>query len=267
MAIIVPVLQQLLHLCLPNPCLWCRFSVQQSASQLCQDCQQALPRLQGPPALPLLALPAIAQGLRRPLFQALWSLSWYQSPWSGWLLAWKFHQDLAAGAALKQLLARAAADWPIQATAVCYVPISPNRQHERGFNQAAELAAVLATTHQLPLLHLFSADNTEQHQVGADAATRRRQLRHQFRMNQPLELPNRLLLVDDVITTGATVRQLCRLLRKAGVGHIEVCTLLITPAPGVDTGLYSSPSSLPLTELNALPRYKALTNKRPEPTK
>jgi ComF family protein len=267
MPTILPVLQQLLHFCLPNPCLWCRFAVQQPSAQLCWYCQQALPRLQNQAELPLLALPAIAQGLRRPLFQALWSLSWYQSPWSGWLLAWKFQQHLAAGDALKQQLARAAADWPIKADAVCYVPISPNRLQERGFNQAAELATVLATTHQLPILHLFGAKNADRHQVGADAATRRRQLRHQFNLSNPQPLPERLLLVDDVITTGATLRQLCLLLRKAGVRHIEVCTLLVTPAPGVDPKLYSSPASSPLAELNALPRYKALTSKRPEPTK
>lgn len=267
MAIIVPVLQQLLHLCLPNPCLWCRFAVQHASDQLCVDCQQALPRLQAPAGLPLLALPAIAQGLRRPLFQALWSLAWYQSPWSGWLLGWKFGQQLATGEALKQQLAQAACQWSIQADAVCYVPISAKRLQERGFNQAAELAAVLAKQHQLPLLDLFQAKNADQHQVGADAATRRRQLRHQFSLSKPAQLPARLLLVDDVITTGATLRQLCLLLRKAGVQHIEVCTLLVTPAPGVDSRLYSSPSSSPLAELKALPRYRALTSKRPEPTK
>lgn len=267
MAIIVPVLQQLLHLCLPNPCLWCRFAVQHASAQLCTHCQQALPRLQAPAGLPLLALPAIAQGLRRPLFQTLWSLSWYQSPWSGWLLAWKFGLQLAAGEAIKQQLSQAAAEWAIQADAVCYVPISPKRLQERGFNQAAELAAVLAKQHQLPLLELFCAKNADQHQVGADAATRRRQLRRQFSLSTQTQLPTRLLLVDDVITTGATLRQLCLLLRKAGVQHIEVCTLLITPAPGVDSRLYSSPSSSPLAELNAFPRYKALTNKRPDPTK
>lgn len=266
MPAIVPALQRFLHLCLPNPCLWCRFAVEQPAAQLCEHCQQALPHFIPAAGLPLLSLPAIAAGLRRPLFQTLWSISWYQSPWSDWLLAWKYQQQMAAGDALKQQLARIAIEWQIRADAICYVPVSAERMRMRGFNQAAELATVLAAVHRLPVLDLFVSQHTALHQLGADAATRRRQLRHQFSLVAPPSLPQRLLLVDDVITTGATLHQLCRLLRKAGVRQIEVCTLLITPSPGTDIKLYSSSSS-GLPELNALPKYKAFTSNRPEPTK
>lgn len=264
----MPVLNQLLHWCLPNPCLWCRFSVQQPSAQLCRQCQAALPTLHPPGDVPLLALPAIARSFRRRLFDELWAVSWYQRPWSDWLLDWKYQQNMAAGAALQTELARAAVRWPVQADAVCYTPVSRSRLRQRGFNQAQQLAAVLSRHYQLPLLDIFAASPGVPHQLGATAAQRRRQLRHKFSLQpgqQPL--PAALLLVDDVITTGATLHQLCRLLRKAGVQRISVCTLLITPAPDVDITLYSSESSPPSAELNALPKYSALTNNRPEPTK
>lgn len=268
MTAILPVLSKVLHWCLPNPCLWCRFPVQQPTAQVCRQCQAALPRLRPPADLPLLALPAIATGIKRPLFHELWSISWYQRPWSDWLLAWKYQQNLAAGTALKIELAEAAQHWPIQADAICYTPVSRSRLRQRGFNQAEQLATTLANVYRLPVLDLFNANASVPHQLGASAAERRRQLRHKFslRAEQPT-LPSTLLLVDDVITTGATLHQLCKLLRKAGVQRISVCTLLITPAPGVDSTLYSSESSPPSAELKALPKYKALTNNRPEPTK
>ncbi len=259
---IVPALKQLLqrflHLCLPNCCLWCDFPVHQPGEQLCDHCQVALPRLYWSLNGNALQLPAINRGLQAPQFDAVWSLSWYQQPWSHFISAWKLQQELACGQLLRQQLALALPHWSLQDqfAAVAYVPMHPKRLRERGFNQSRQLAATVAAVSGLPLLHVFVAQSHLPHQLGASASARRAQLRRQFRLKSPADatLPTQILLVDDVLTTGATLNQLSRLLRKAGVQRVGVITLAITPAPGTQTWLYSSPSPLSSPESNNLPK-------------
>jgi ComF family protein len=173
---------------------------------------------------------------------------------------------------LRQQLARALPDWALHQhyDAISYVPMHRKRLRERGFNQSRQLAITVARSTDLPLLDLFVAQSHLPHQLGASASARRAQLRRQFRLRPAVDgwtqLPRRILLVDDVLTTGATLNQLSRLLRKAGVQQIGVVTLAITPAPGVSTtlyasqaaysapALYSSPSPLSSPESNNLPK-------------
>ena len=112
--------------------------------------------------------------------------------------------------------------------AICFVPMSAPRKKQRGFNQAQQLAAVLAKCWQVPLLDIFLSKSS-QHQLGLNRQQRRANLRRQFRLRQRLQLPTHIALVDDVITTGATIEQLCRLLKAHKVQRIDVWTLAITP--------------------------------------
>lgn len=227
-------LQQLLHLVLPNSCLWCQLPVQQAQQQLCHDCILALPGLSlANHHHNALLLPAVWRGLKPVTFNLLYSLSWYQLPWSFWIQQWKFHQDFACGELLCQQLARACEQFAVSGRelpqAICFVPISHERKKTRGFNQAQQLAAVLAASWRVPLLDIFHSKSM-QHQVGLNRQQRRANLRRQFRLKQRQQLPEHIALVDDVITTGATIAQLCRLLRAHRVQRIDVWTLAITPA-------------------------------------
>lgn len=261
---IVPALQQLLqrflHSCLPNLCLWCDFPVHRPASQLCDHCQAALPRLYWSQGANAFQLPAVRRGLSAPCFDAIWSLSWYQTPWSHFISAWKLQQVLACGVLLRQQLALSLPNWVLneQFDAVSFVPMHPKRLRERGFNQSQQLAATVAAVAGLPLVALFQAQSHRPHQLGSSASARRVQLRQQFCLSLPVgawpQIPKRILLVDDVLTTGATLNQLSRLLRKAGVLRIGVVTLAITPAPGIQNSLYSSPSPESSPESNNLPK-------------
>jgi len=239
-------MKTLLHWLLPQQCLWCQLPVQQAGQQLCRYCNLALPRL-SLLQTNLLLLPEVDRGLTDRQFDRLYSLSWYQLPWSHFISQWKFQQDLACGELLKQQLQQASQHYQQQAAvtaqAVCFVPVSPQRLRQRGFNQAQVLAATVARCLQLPLLTLFAHSGHQTHQLGLNRQQRRANLRRQFRLLPDLSLPAQLLLVDDVITTGATVNQLCRLLRRAGVQQIEVWTLAITAANRRGQ-LYSQP--LPL---------------------
>ena len=186
----------------------------------------------------------------------LYSLSWYQLPWSFWIRQWKFQQDLACGELLCQQLALACQHFAASGSelpqAICYVPISKERKKERGFNQAQQLASVMAKYWQVPLLDIFHSKRS-QHQVGLNRQQRRANLRRQFRLRQRVKLPQHVALVDDVITTGATIDQLCRLLRAHKVQRIDVWTLAITPADRTAHQALSHHLHISLGRVHALP--------------
>lgn len=114
------------------------------------------------------------------------------------------------------------------------VPLHPQRLAERGYNQAAEIARPLARHFELPLEHellLRTRDTLPQMQL--DAAARARNPQQAFRLN-PVRLARRLpvqrvAVIDDVMTTGATLVEICRVLQAAGIPHIEFWVVARTP--------------------------------------
>jgi ComF family protein len=108
------------------------------------------------------------------------------------------------------------------------VPLHPERERERGFNQAVLLASKLARLSQLPLDEhsVVRRVHTERHRAGMDARARRESVAHAFAVRHPkLVAGQRVLLVDDVFTTGATVSACAAALKDAGAKEIFVLTL------------------------------------------
>ncbi|NUN94269.1 MAG: ComF family protein [Verrucomicrobiae bacterium] len=107
------------------------------------------------------------------------------------------------------------------------VPLHPARERQRGFNQAALLARALARQYRLPFepraLERVRATKTQTH---LDRAERQENLRCAFRVRRPAVVANRrVLLVDDVLTTGSTLSECAAVLRAAGATPALVLTL------------------------------------------
>jgi ComF family protein len=226
-------LQQVWHVLLPAPCLWCSLPVQRYNRQLCCVCELALPKL--PYQLchyNLLHLPQVARGLTKHRFDALLSVSYYQQPFQHWLQRWKFAQDLAAGDLLQQQFARLLRQYQqdkgVLPDAIVYVPMHPSKQRKRGFNPALMLAERAAEQLGVTLLPVLQRPQRQSAQVGLNRKQRQRNLRHAFCLQANAVLPARIALVDDVITTGATANELCRLLRRHGAKHISLWTVAVT---------------------------------------
>jgi ComF family protein len=141
--------------------------------------------------------------------------------------ALKFRGCRAMARPLGALMARAAADDPFAAhlDAVVPVPLHPTRLRARGFNQSALLAAVVAR--ELGGLAtvagaLVRADLTSS-QVGLAVDERRRNVRDAFAAGIRLE-GRRVLLIDDVVATGATAAACVKALRAAGAERVLVLT-------------------------------------------
>ena len=134
----------------------------------------------------------------------------------------KFHGDLAAGRLLSQLLADACAEW-VRPDALVPIALHRTRLRQRGYDQALELARPLAHRHgialrpQLLVRHRATAPQS----VQSDADTRRRNLRDAFAVPAGAVLPAHVALVDDVMTTGATLHAAAKALRRAGVARVD----------------------------------------------
>jgi ComF family protein len=108
------------------------------------------------------------------------------------------------------------------------VPLHSERERERGFNQAALLARALARLSQLPLDEhsVVRRVHTERHRAGMDARARRESVAEAFAIRHPkLVAGQRVLLVDDVFTTGATVSACAAALKDAGAEEVFVLTI------------------------------------------
>jgi ComF family protein len=107
------------------------------------------------------------------------------------------------------------------------VPLHRTRLRWRGFNQAALLGVALARRLNCPLdVATLARVHSTPSQTARDRAERRRNVRDAFAVRRPLRVAGqRVLLVDDVMTTGATADECARMLRAAGARRIDVLTL------------------------------------------
>jgi ComF family protein len=108
------------------------------------------------------------------------------------------------------------------------VPLHPERERERGFNQAVLLARELSRLSRLPLDEhsIVRKVHTERHRAGMDSTARRQSVAEAFAVRHAKSVEGRrVLLVDDVFTTGATVSACAAVLKDAGAEEVFVMTI------------------------------------------
>ncbi|MEJ6007891.1 ComF family protein [Paucibacter sp. AS339] len=157
----------------------------------------------------------------------------YSFPWAGLLQHYKFHQAVELREALLERLDHALNAAPTMPDWLLPVPLSPERLRERGYNQSYELARALARRRQIrcePNLLLRVRHTSQQAQMPLKA--RAANVKNAFAV-EPLrkaELQaSHVVLLDDVMTSGATLFELARMLRKAGASHVQAWVLARTP--------------------------------------
>jgi ComF family protein len=105
------------------------------------------------------------------------------------------------------------------------VPLHPTRQRERGFNQASLLAESLSaqiSTPSQPVLERIRYTTT---QTALDRAERMENLHNAFRLRKNADVRGlRVLLIDDVLTTGSTLSECARVLKRAGATSVHAAT-------------------------------------------
>ena len=213
---------------LPRHCLLCLGPA--TGIDLCAACRHALPRIENPCTscgAPLPAGSLCARCLKSPLsFHRVCIPYRYAGPVPMLIHALKFRHRLAAASVLGRLLAQSlkASNHALPQCLVP-VPLHPRRQRERGFNQSLEIARPLSAHLGIPLAPRLArrirATEAQTGLVGAEA--RQRNMRGAFAIKQGREASlTHVAIVDDVVTTGATVRSLALALKCAGIDRIEL---------------------------------------------
>ncbi|MCL2344995.1 MAG: ComF family protein [Desulfobulbus sp.] len=210
------------HILLPGSCLLC--GADAGSSLLCPPCQDELP---APPAA---SCPQCAEAtalgercgaclLEPPHFTRVLPRWRYEFPVDRLIQALKYgHQTAVA----RWLGAQMAATLPAGEHVIVPMPLHPDRLRERGFNQALEIARSLARQRRLPLLaNALQRLRPTAPQADLDQRQRQRNVRGAFACTTDFGGQS-VILVDDVLTTGATANECARALRLHGAGSITV---------------------------------------------
>ncbi len=220
---------------LPGCCVVCHAWSTQS---LCTNCLQsfAQPRLR----CACCGLPRVAGVMlcgrclcSPPAFHATWAAVDYVFPWAHLIGRFKFGQALELSSTWVDLMLRAGPPPGTAPRLVVPVPLSRERLRQRGYNQAWELARRLAPRLSWPANpELLIKQRHTPEQAGLPLAQRRVNVRGAFALNasQRGHVEGRhVVVVDDVMTTGATANELAQLLTQAGAASVAVWVLGRTP--------------------------------------
>lgn len=226
-----PWVESLLHLIYPHCCAACGSDVLNTHQHLCLRCQAELP-FTGFEHLPDNPVEKIFWG-RLPL-RAACSILYFsrQSPVQHLLHQLKYRGHRALGLALGREMGLALAETrrfqPIDV--LVPLPLHPKREHERGYNQARLLCEGMSTCLGKPVVtELVNRKKATATQTRKNREERWRNTAGLFAAGPPNSIAGKhLLLVDDVVTTGATLEACGEELLKAGPASLSIATLAYT---------------------------------------
>jgi len=218
----------------PRHCAGCQRALLQEEF-LCHDCWEQLEPLQEP-CCEICSYPLFCADSktcsncaeRKLHFVAVVSAFHYRGLTQELLARYKYGRDQSLKPLLQQLIARALQDerlHGIDFAAVVPVPLHSLRQREREFNQVLPLAKEVARRKKLPLRSLLKRVAATSFQAGSNREKRLQNLEGAFALHQPTSLHGNYLLVDDVLTTGATLDECAKVLLQAGAENVWAVTL------------------------------------------
>lgn len=213
----------------PHFCAFCGVVCGSGEHAVCMDCFSDLPWIES--ACPTCAIPlpvpevpcGACQAAPLPFEQCVAALE-YTFPVDAAIKALKFHRRLSYVPAFATILLAKRQRLPSDVDAVLPVPLHRWRHAKRGFNQATELAKPVARALGLPLIKNVRRVSATPYQSGLDRRQRQQNLASAFAVRGRIGAQH-VLIVDDVVTTGETCRQLADVLLGNGVSRVSVLAL------------------------------------------
>jgi len=217
-----------LSILLPQDCQLC--TAASGAALLCRGCRDSLPR-SGAACCPQCAMPSAANTpcgacqRRPPHFDATHAALRYAFPANCLIQSLKYNARLPVAVLLAELLLehQRTAGAPLP-DAFVPMPLHPARLATRGYNQAVEITRHIARALQRPMLASTAVRLRDTPpQAGLPLERRRANLRHAFACDGRNDSIAGLsvVVIDDVMTTGASLNELARVLKRAGAARVE----------------------------------------------
>jgi ComF family protein len=231
--------QKLLSTLFPCRCILCQKTVKQHFG-VCSDCYRALPH--NDICCIRCALP-LAEGIsntvlcgrcikKMPVFDYAHSPFRYEDAVIGLVHRLKFGEKISVARNIGEILL--AHFQTTNETPDCLLPVSlhKSRLRQRGFNQSIEISRVLAKKLAIPIEHAAVVRHKSTvAQTGLNAKQRQSNIRGAFSVVRQLQYKH-VLIVDDVMTTGATVNELAKVLKRHGVSRVGVLSIARAPVQG-----------------------------------
>jgi ComF family protein len=224
------------ELLFPCSCLGCSIPMPVAGVALCEECLQSVALIESPkcPVCGCELADSVSGDhlcgscLRnKPLFSTAYAVAHYQEPVAAFLHSLKYGGDLSVLPALEAIAALGTSVTLTEEDRIVPVPLHIRRLRHRGFNQAVLIARLFfPDKNNLILVDTLQRIRHTDPQTGLDGAARRKNLRDAFTVRDKDEIRGRrLIVVDDVYTTGTTVLECSRALLAAGAKDVQVLTL------------------------------------------
>ncbi len=235
--------QKLLSHLFPSRCILCSNTVENSSEnrvEICAGCYKKLPHNQEccvRCALPLADVRAkeILCGRciqKSPKYDYAHSLFRYEEEIIRLVHQLKFSAKISFARSIGELLLDLADKLDEKPDCILPVPLHSSRIRQRGFNQSIEISRVLAKAMNLPIEYsVIKRHRSTVAQTGLNAKQRQKNIRGAFSVIEKINHQH-ILIIDDVMTTGATVNELASLLKKNGVYRVGVLCIARAPVKG-----------------------------------
>jgi ComF family protein len=247
---LAPIVRSILDFCFPWTCAVCKNGFEAAAApaggSLCAACETQLTKLQAEPACPACAasLPMhrspcpYCLGKGPTNYDRVARLAAFHEPLRAVIHHLKYHRRWGTGEELAERLAKtpAANDLLRQADVLVPVPLHWRRQIPRGYNQAEVLARHLGKLANLPVARAIKRVIHTEQQTRLHSPTQRAEnLRDAFRLVKPAAVTGRrVVVIDDVWTTGATMQAVARALKPAKPKSLSAIVIARTDPRGVE---------------------------------
>lgn len=142
------------------------------------------------------------------------------------ILEFKYESNHTAGYLLANFLMEIIKENNINADVICYVPMTKKAEKKRGFNQCKLIAKIISNNMNIPVSNCIKKIKNTKEQKTLSKEERIKNLKGVFKVNDSDYINNKnIILIDDVITTGATISECKNILKKSGAKKIIVLTI------------------------------------------
>ena len=207
---------KLTQLLFPPKCVLCRKLLTDEETDLCAQCRADIPEITGTKR----KLPYLAK------WTGLW---YYEGSVRASILRYKFRGNRSYSGCYGRMLAMKLLQEDIDFDVLTWVPISRRRKRSRGYDQVALIAEATARELGLAAIPTLKKLRHNRPQSGLkDAAARRANVLGVYQVTAPEQIAGkRILLLDDILTTGATVSECARTLLTAGAKEVVCATVAV----------------------------------------